>query len=192
MNLPREHADYPHIPGYLACHRTPNSAECEHNGTATSDDPTDAELKPTDAQVLGITVIPRSQRRLTFPSAATLALAHGGEVFAGSSHRTADELAAVIVRWAIANGASRQDLPDLGDAMLEVLAFKSEWWQGGTGPGVLWMTDSPQGGDLAASLTGELLYQAVDYLNEPANGVCPNGYAFDLDDGLYLAPIEEF
>lgn len=135
-------------------------------------------------QRVGVTLVnPDHTRRRRFPAVAQC-------VFAGSSHRTADELACDIVRLAIAWGATDEVLPNIDETMAEVLAYKAEWWDGGVGPGVLWLTDTDLGLDLQNGLY-DLLGQALDYLNDPANGVAPDGYEFELDDGLYLCPAED-
>lgn len=197
MSLPcsDQHANYPHHPGTLYdCPACESACHCDTTG------PEDHELcvhcalietgelapaAPSDAETLGITVTPPSQRRLPAASAGT--------VFDGSATRTADELAALVVRYALACGATRQDLPDLDDTMVEVLAFKAEWWEANR-RSVLWLDDvkARESGEDIQSGLNNLMYQAIDYLNTPESGVAPDGYAFDLDDGLYLAPIEEF
>jgi hypothetical protein len=159
-----------------------------HNGNANIDyAPSNMPLpnvyRPaTDAWRLHIDVIPPNGRRSIPP----------GCVFEGSSHRSGDELAAAIVRFAIERGATRTHLTDLDDVMLEVLAFKTEWWDGGVGPGVLWMTTTSElASELRQSLIGPLLDQALDYLNDPENPIAPTGYYFTLDDGLYLTTDED-
>lgn len=205
------HNEYPHIPGYLydcqacesACHCTPDSAECVYDGPHTPVLPAPAHVPgPETAPAAPATPGPALPTQNPAPEALPLAervgvtLVHAYHtrrfpavtqcVFAGSSHRTTDELACDIVRMAIAWGATDQVLPNIDETMAEVLAYKTEWWDGGVGPGVLWLTDTVLGLDLQDGLY-DLLDQALDYLQT----VAPDGYEFELDDGLYLCPAED-
>lgn len=95
----------------------------------------------------------------------TITSEHEGCWFAGASHRTADELSALIILAARDYG--RQTDPEL-----ITLAESVRGW-----------CDDEDGS------AGNWLHEQADAATEYLNGLAPDGYVFLLDDGFYLLPV---
>jgi len=96
-----------------------------------------------------------------------------GCIFAGSSHRTADDLNACVILLACDEGWSDHD----GARVVAEDLFKQD-----EPTGCYWADDSDNSEWLSSGALA-----AEEWLNEH---VAPEGYWFEFDDGFYLTNVE--